>query len=64
MKPFAYATAGSIETARQLVADHGTYLAGGNDLLGRLKEYLTDAPRLVNIKALSRARTTGPSARW
>ena len=52
MKPFAYATAASIESARQLVANHGAYLAGGNDLLGRLKEYLTEAALLVNVKAL------------
>ena len=52
MKPFAYATAASIESARQMVADNGTYLAGGNDLLGRLKEYLTDSRVLVNVKAL------------
>jgi xanthine dehydrogenase YagS FAD-binding subunit len=52
MKPFAYATAASIESARQLVADHGAYIAGGNDLLGRLKEYLTDASLLVNVKGL------------
>src|SRR5512135_2395728 len=52
MKTFEYATALSTESARQLVADHGSYLAGGNDLLGRLKEYLTEAKTLVNIKAL------------
>jgi xanthine dehydrogenase YagS FAD-binding subunit len=52
MKPFAYATASSLESARQMVADNGVYIAGGNDLLGRLKEYLTDAARVVNIKAL------------
>jgi xanthine dehydrogenase YagS FAD-binding subunit len=52
MKPFSYATATSIESARQLVANDGVYLAGGNDLLGRLKEYLTESPRVVNVKAL------------
>jgi xanthine dehydrogenase YagS FAD-binding subunit len=52
MKPFAYATATSIESARQMVADKGAYIAGGNDLLGCLKEYLTEAARVVNIKTL------------
>ena len=53
MKAFAYATAHSTDSARELVADHGAYLAGGNDLLGLLKEYLVPAPNiLVNIKSL------------
>ena len=38
MKAFEYATALSTDSARELVADHGAYLAGGNDLLGLLKE--------------------------
>ena len=53
MKAFEYATALSTDSARQLVADHGAYLAGGNDLLGLLKEYLVPGPNiLVNIKSL------------
>ena len=53
MKAFEYATALSIVSARELVADHGAYLAGGNDLLGLLKEYLVPGPDiLVNIKSL------------
>jgi xanthine dehydrogenase YagS FAD-binding subunit len=52
MKAFQYATALSTDSARQLVADKGCYLAGGNDLLGQLKEYLTEADILVNIKSL------------
>jgi xanthine dehydrogenase YagS FAD-binding subunit len=52
MKAFEYATALSTDSARQLVADHGAYLAGGNDLLGLLKEYLVSANILVNIKSL------------
>jgi xanthine dehydrogenase YagS FAD-binding subunit len=52
MKAFEYATALSTESAQQLVADSGQFIAGGNDLLGRLKEYLTDAKILVNIKSL------------
>jgi xanthine dehydrogenase YagS FAD-binding subunit len=53
MKAFAYATAHSTDSARELVADHGAYIAGGNDLLGLLKDYLVPAPDiLVNIKSL------------
>jgi len=40
MKAFEYVTALSAGSARQLVAGHGAYLAGGNDLLGLLKDYL------------------------
>jgi xanthine dehydrogenase YagS FAD-binding subunit len=53
MKAFEYATALSTDSARQLVADHGAYLAGGNDLLGLLKDYLIPGPNiLVNVKSL------------
>jgi xanthine dehydrogenase YagS FAD-binding subunit len=53
MKSFEYATALSTDSARELVADNGAYLAGGNDLLGLLKEYLVPGPDiLVNIKSL------------
>jgi len=52
MKAFEYATAHSTASARELVAGNGAYLAGGNDLLGLLKEYLVSANILVNIKSL------------
>jgi len=53
MKAFEYATALSADSARQLVADNGAYLAGGNDLLGLLKDYLIPGPNiLVNVKSL------------
>ena len=53
MKAFEYATAHSTDSACQLVADHGVYLAGGNDLLGLLKDYLIPGPNLlVNVKSL------------
>jgi xanthine dehydrogenase YagS FAD-binding subunit len=53
MKAFEYATALSTDSARELVASNGAYIAGGNDLLGLLKEYLVPAPNiLVNIKSL------------
>ncbi|HXC36336.1 MAG TPA: FAD binding domain-containing protein [Candidatus Acidoferrales bacterium] len=53
MKAFRYATAHSTDSARELVVGAGAYLAGGNDLLGLLKDYLINAPEiLVNIKSL------------
>ncbi|MDR3456742.1 MAG: FAD binding domain-containing protein [Verrucomicrobiae bacterium] len=52
MKAFQYATAHSTDSARELVAGNGLYLAGGNDLFGLLKEYLVGADLLVNIKSL------------
>ena len=52
MKAFQYASALSTDSARQLVADKGMYLAGGNDTLGLLKEYLVNPDILVNIKSL------------
>jgi xanthine dehydrogenase YagS FAD-binding subunit len=52
MKAFEYATALSPASARELVGTDGAYLAGGNDLLAMMKEYLVDPKRLVNIKSL------------
>jgi xanthine dehydrogenase YagS FAD-binding subunit len=52
MNAFQYATAHSPETAHELVATNGAYLAGGNDLLSLLKDYLVSASILVNIKSL------------
>jgi xanthine dehydrogenase YagS FAD-binding subunit len=52
MKAFQYATATSPASARELLAGHGRYLAGGIDLLGEMKEYIAEPPILVNIKAL------------
>ena len=52
MKAFEYATALSTDSARELVGTNGAYLAGGNDLLALMKEYLADPKRLVNIKSL------------
>jgi xanthine dehydrogenase YagS FAD-binding subunit len=53
MKAFEYATALSTASAREIAAGHGAYLAGGNDLLGLLKDYLVPGPDiLVNIKSL------------
>lgn len=52
MNAFQYASALSPDSARHLAGDHGAYIAGGNDLLGLLKDYLADPDILVNIKSL------------
>lgn len=52
MNAFEYATALSTDSASHLVGDKGAYIAGGNDLLGLLKDYLIDPNILVNIKSL------------
>jgi len=52
MKAFEYATALSPQSAQQMAAGNGAYLAGGNDLLGLLKEDLAGPKTLVNIKSL------------
>jgi xanthine dehydrogenase YagS FAD-binding subunit len=52
MKSFQYATALSPAGARELVGDDGAYLAGGNDLLALMKEYLVEPKILVNVKSL------------
>jgi len=52
MNAFAYVTARSAENAMESVRENGRYLAGGIDLLGQIKEGLTEPARLVNIKEL------------
>ncbi|MDB6015799.1 MAG: molybdopterin dehydrogenase FAD-binding [Pedosphaera sp.] len=52
MKAFEYATAHSVNSAQEMVADNGQYIAGGNDLLGLLKEYIVDPKILVSVKSL------------
>ena len=52
MKAFEFTTALSTDSARQLVGDQGAYIAGGNDLLGLLKDYLVSPNILVNVKSL------------
>ena len=52
MNSFEYATALSTDSARDLVGAQGAYIAGGNDLLGLLKDYLIAPNILVNIKSL------------
>jgi xanthine dehydrogenase YagS FAD-binding subunit len=52
MKPFQYVTAHSVESALAYAGDQGRFFGGGIDLLGELKDYLTEAKTLVNVKEL------------
>src|SRR5512140_2397341 len=52
MKPFKYAEASSPASARELAADHGRYLGGGIDVLGEMKEYISEPNVLVNVKTI------------
>jgi xanthine dehydrogenase YagS FAD-binding subunit len=52
MKPFAYVTAQTAQSAAALLGPVGCYIAGGIDLLGELKEHLAEPDRLVDIKSL------------
>ncbi len=63
MNAFEYATALSPDSARSLVGNQGAYLAGGNDLLGLLKDYLINADILVNIKSLPGLNKIEPGRR-
>jgi xanthine dehydrogenase YagS FAD-binding subunit len=63
MKPFQYATALSPASARDLLGDNGAYLAGGNDLLAMMKDYLVSPKILVNIKSLPGSNKIEPGAK-
>jgi xanthine dehydrogenase YagS FAD-binding subunit len=63
MKPFQYATATSPAGARQILGEDGAYLAGGNDLLALMKEYIVDPKILVNVKSLPGLGKIEPGAK-
>jgi len=52
VNPFQYVTPRSVDSAVAQVADQGRFLAGGNDLLGEMKEYIASPRVLVNVKNL------------
>jgi xanthine dehydrogenase YagS FAD-binding subunit len=52
MNRFRYANATSTESAREMLGANGVYLAGGNDLLGLLKESIAEPDLLVNLKTI------------
>ena len=56
MNSFQYVSPRTVDSAVSLVADHGRFLAGGNDLLGEMKEYIASPRLLVNVKDLPATR--------
>lgn len=64
MKAFQYASATSPASARELIGEKGAYLAGGNDILNRMKDYLAEPETLVNIKGLGLNRIEPAAATW
>lgn len=65
MKAFAYVTARTPESAVELVADRGRFIAGGIDLLGEMKEHIAEPATLVNVKRLPGIREITPGdTRW
>jgi xanthine dehydrogenase YagS FAD-binding subunit len=65
MKPFSYVTAHTAESAVTLVRENGRFLAGGNDLLGEIKEGLVEPATLVNVKSLAGTTEITPGRdRW
>ncbi|MDX1631771.1 MAG: FAD binding domain-containing protein [Thermoanaerobaculia bacterium] len=52
MRPLEYARPETLEQASELLADGGTPLAGGTDLLALLKDDAVTASRLVDLKGL------------
>lgn len=56
MKNFVYTRPNGLENASSILSQGGEtseILAGGTDLLGRMKEYITEVNEVVNIKDLS-----------
>lgn len=64
MNSFQYATALSTASARELAGEDGAFLAGGNDLLNLMKEYLAGPKRLVNVKSLPGLNKIESGATW
>jgi xanthine dehydrogenase YagS FAD-binding subunit len=52
MKNFEYAKARSIDGAIQLSTPESRFLAGGIDLLGEMKEYITSPKRVIDLKSI------------
>jgi xanthine dehydrogenase YagS FAD-binding subunit len=66
VKNFEYAKAGSIDGAIQLSTPESRFLAGGIDLLGEMKDYITSPNRLIDLKSildLERIDTSSPTWR-
>lgn len=61
MKSFQYVTPQSTTSAVQLARDKGRFIAGGIDVLGEMKEYISQPKILVNIKELPETKNVTPT---
>ena len=52
MQNFEYVAARSVDGAIQLSTSDSRFLAGGIDLLGEMKEYITGPKRIIDIKLI------------
>ena len=52
MQNFEYATARSVDGAIELFTSESRFLAGGIDLLGEMKEYITSPKRIIDLKLI------------
>jgi xanthine dehydrogenase YagS FAD-binding subunit len=64
MNRFSYVTPRSAESAIAFAGEQGRFIAGGLDLLGEMKETLTEPKMLVNVKQLpgTQGIEPGPTA--
>jgi xanthine dehydrogenase YagS FAD-binding subunit len=52
MQNFEYAIARSVDRAIELLSSESRFLAGGIDLLGEMKEYITSPKRVIDLKPI------------
>lgn len=65
MNPFSIVSARSVASAIELVRDDGRFLAGGQDLLGEIKEGIAAPRSLVSIRSLpDSASIRQENGRW
>lgn len=65
MQNFEYAIARSVDGAVELSTSESRFLAGGIDLLGEMKEYITSPKRVIDLKPIPElGRIDASSAIW
>jgi xanthine dehydrogenase YagS FAD-binding subunit len=65
MQNFEYAIARSVDGAVELSTSESRFLAGGIDLLGEMKEYITSPKRIIDLKSIPElGRIDTSSAIW
>ena len=60
MKAFEYVSAQTSQSATELAGANGSFIAGGIDILGEIKDRIAEPKRLVNIKSLPNLRDIKP----